>query len=90
MGPTIDGAAGVTPSSSFPSTYLLSLPTSTQSVYVLNTPSTSRNAVETELPMIPPTELKEPKRSEIEAEDAATTRQVTMTILERERGQKGQ
>lgn len=40
-----------------------------------------RNAAETEVPMIPPTLLKEPNRSETAAAVAATTIEVMITIL---------
>ena len=40
-----------------------------------------RNAAETEVPMMPPTLLKEPKRSETAAAVAATTMDVMITIL---------
>lgn len=44
-------------------------------------PSTIRNVAETEVPMIPPTREKDPKRSETAAAVEATTIDVMMTML---------
>lgn len=44
-------------------------------------PRKIKKAAETDVPMIPPTRENESKRSEMEAVVAATTSDVTMTIL---------
>jgi hypothetical protein len=45
------------------------------------TPRKIKNAAETDVPMIPPIRPKESKRDEMEDVVAATTMDVTMTIL---------
>jgi hypothetical protein len=50
-------------------------------MYAFMIPSRIRNAALTEVPMMPPTVLKLPKRFETAAAVAATTMEVMMTIL---------
>ena len=50
-------------------------------MYAFMMPSRIRNAALTEVPMMPPTVLKLPKRFETAAAVAATTMEVMMTIL---------
>lgn len=50
-------------------------------MYAFMIPSKIRNAALTDVPMIPPTVLKLPKRFDTAAAVAATTMEVMMTIL---------
>lgn len=63
------------------STIVFNCTTSFHRIHIFSILRMMRKAAETEVPIMPPTLLKEPKRSETAAAVAATTMEVMITIL---------